>query len=95
MELNKDRGKEQNVGNLKSNEAAKNKKEQPVFALGLDNNWKKENLPFLFPWNCKKDSLYPETNYLCNIKNMALHDQLNTIRTYISSVFTGKSKPKK
>jgi hypothetical protein len=71
--------------------------DQPVYALGINKigNKSKEQHPIPFPWNCIKDFLYPESNHLCNIKNMALHDQVNTIRTYISSVFTGKNKSKK
>ena len=96
MELNKDYGTGQEVKDLDTNHVAKEKSKQPVYALCLDrNNRKREHHPFQFPWNCIKDFLYPETKYLCNIKKMELHDQVNTIRTYISSVFTGKNKSKK
>ncbi len=75
----------------------KDKSSQSVYSLGMNKvgNKSKEQHPIPFPWNCIKDNLYPETNHLCNIKNMALHDQINTIRTYITNVFTGKNKSKK
>ncbi|MBQ3716294.1 MAG: hypothetical protein II892_12080 [Fibrobacter sp.] len=96
MGLNKDYEKGQGVNNLDTNNVSKDKDKQSVYALRLNgNNRKQEHHPILFPWNCIKDYLYPETKYLCNIKKMELHDQVNTIRTYISNVFTGKNRSKK
>lgn len=89
MGLNKDYEKKK---------CTKKKNEQTIYALDLrrctDCNTKKKN-PFPFPWDCIKNDLYPETNLLCNIRDMALHEQVSTIRTYISSVFPRKNKRKR
>ena len=77
---------------------ATKKSEQTTYALNMRSCAKRcaeERNPFPFPWECMKNELYPETNLLCNIRNMALHEQVSTIRTYISSVFSGKKKRKK
>jgi hypothetical protein len=96
MGLNKDYGKGQGVSNLDTDSVTKEKDKQSVYALSPDgHNRKQEPHPNLFPWDCIRDFLYPETKFLCNIKKMELHDQINTIRTYISSVFTGKNRSKK
>ena len=96
MGLNNDLGIGHEANNLDTNGVTRKKNEKPVFALGLDSkNGKKKGLPILSPWNCKKDHLYPETNYLRNIKDMTLHEQHNTIRTYILCVYAGKNKSKK
>jgi len=96
MGLNNNHGIGHKGNDLDTDGVTRKKNGQPVYALDLDNkNGKKQGLPFLSPWNCKKDHLYPETNYLRNIKDMSLHDQQNTIRTYILCVFAGKNKTKK
>jgi hypothetical protein len=96
MGLNKDHGIGQSDSNLDSKGETKENIEQPVYALGLEcSGAKKEKPPFMFPWNCIKDQLYPETNYLRNIKNMAFHEQENTIRTYISCVYPNKNRRQK
>lgn len=77
---------------------ATKKSEQTTYALNMRscaNRYTEERNPFPFPWECIKNELYPETNLLRNIRNMALHEQVSTIKTYISSVFSGKKKRKK
>ena len=93
MGLDKNQGLQQNAEKT-NNTGSKEKSTQSVYALGMSNGAKDQH-PIPFPWNCIKDYLYPESNHLCNIKNMGLHEQVNIIRTYISSVFTVKNKSKK